>query len=583
MTTEGGRPPNSTNSDPGLVPAQEDTESSPAEIDLTGRDTPVDAQAASSDDATARNPFSFSVAREPETIDLKAIEEQMAERARVAVSPAATASSQASQSPSRSESHDALVPPAVPTVIQRPDSDRPASVTRSAVGPAVGAQTSSTWGDEDEIEVAGGDDVRPVATGGSSTGGTESTSSTSGAADQVDVNPEVFWEGNNGGRSVRETPLLIAAVGLAILSGILGAMWLGARSNADELRQAAALVEEQDLSAEVEALEDQNNTLRLQNEQLEQQLTEMSALVLELPEGRVTEIDVPFTPLFADEENGRLIAMDAAGDYVVWGDGVERPITDSGSVGATPTGLFAASAKAWVSTDADQIDIVAMTLDAQPQESVAYGPAMFLAADERGYWTYNSTLGQVVRLRKSDGGQTAAADVPVGVVDLAIGAGSVWALGEDGRVYRINTVDFTVQAIEAGEDLISITAGPDALWTLSAADGSLRRIDPVTGAVLVTVPVGRDPIDATFAGSSVWVALRVGSSLIEVDTLTSAVVSRTELSSEPTALYEGETGVFVTTVGEDASLLRIDSLVDESAAEQSDATEGDDAEASDDS
>ena len=99
----------------------------------------------------------------------------------------------------------------------------------------------------------------------------------------------------------------------------------------------------------------------------------------------------------------------------------------------------------------------------------------------------------------------------------------------------------------------------------------------------MTVPVGRDPIDATFAGSSVWVALRVGSSLIEVDTLTSAVVSRTELSSEPTALYEGETGVFVTTVGEDASLLRIDSLVDESAAEQSDATEGDDAEASDDS
>ena len=105
-----------------------------------------------------------------------------------------------------------------------------------------------------------------------------------------------------------------------------------------------------------------------------------------------------------------------------------------------------------------------------------------------------------------------------------------------------------------------MTAGPDALWTLSAADGSLRRVDPVTGSVLVTVPVGRDPIDAMFAGSSVWVGLRAGSSMIEVDTATSAVVSRTELSSEPAQLYEGDTGVYVSTVGEGSPLLRIDSL-----------------------
>ena len=150
--------------------------------------------------------------------------------------------------------------------------------------------------------------------------------------------------------------------------------------------------------------------------------------------------------------------------------------------------------------------------------------------------------------------------VPSPVVDLTIGAGSLWALGEDGRVYRINTADFTVQGIDAGTDLISVTAGPDALWTLSAADGSLRRVDAVSGEVLVTVPVGRDPIDATFAGSSVWVALRSGTSLIEVDTRTSAVISRTALPGTPAALHQGDSGVFVTMEG-DVPLVRVASLV----------------------
>ena len=349
---------------------------------------------------------------------------------------------------------------------------------------------------------------------------------------------------------------------LAILSGVLAALWLRERSGAEDLAAQLEAARQVDQAAVVESLEGQNNTLRAQNEQLQQQLTDASALVLELPEGRVTEIDAPFSPAFADEENGRLIAMNAEGSYVVWGNGIDQPITDAGTVGGAPTGLFAATAKSWVATDAGEIEVVPISPDATPQPVVSYGPVRFTAAEERGYWTFNPALGQVVRLRKSDGEVTNAVNLPVEVLDLTIGAGSVWALGEDGRVYRINTADLTVLPIEAGEDLVSITAGPDALWTLSAADGSLRRIDPVTGAVLVTVPVGRDPIDATFAGSSVWVALRVGSSLIEVDTRTSAVVSRTELPSEPIQLHQGDSGVFVTTSGEGsaAPLVRIDSL-----------------------
>ncbi len=389
-----------------------------------------------------------------------------------------------------------------------------------------------------------------------------------------------FWDGDHDGSPRRrETPLFVAAVGLAILSGVLGALWLRERAAVNDLRSESEAAQQLATDVDIEDLERQLNTLRLQNDQLEQQLTDMSALVLELPEGRVIEIDVPLTPVLADEENGRLIAIDENGDYVVFGDGVENPITDSGSVGAAPTGLFAASARAWVSTEAGIIDILPLRPQTEVQDDVSYGPVMFLAAETRGYWTYDPGQGQVVRLRKGDGMVTDVVDIPVEVVDLTIGAGSVWALGDDGGVYRINTADLTIQQLDAGEEVISITAGPDALWTLSAADGSLRRIDPVTGAVLVTVPVGRDPIDAIFAGSSVWVALRSGSSLIEVDTRTSAVVSRTELPSQPTALHQGDTGVFVTIDSDDAPLLRIDSLSQTPDAAEQAAEAASDAEA----
>ena len=372
--------------------------------------------------------------------------------------------------------------------------------------------------------------------------------------------------------------LLVTAVGLAVLSGALAAFWVRERSTSEELRSELVQATATDDVAEqgLDSLNDEVQTLRLQNEQLQQQLNDMSALVLELPEGRVTEINVPFTPIFADEENGRLIAIGSSGEYITWGEGAEGPITDSGTVSGSPTGLFAAARKAWVSTDAGRIDVLGLVAGEPAQPSVEFGPTQFMAAEERGYWTYNAASSEVVRLRKSDGGITNSVSIPVPVVDLSIGAGSVWALGDDGRVYRINTADLSVQAIDAGENLIAVTAGPDALWTLSAADGSLRRIDPVTGEVLVTVPVGRDPIDATFAGSSVWVALRSGSSLIEVDTRTSAVISRTTLPSEPAALHQGDSGVFVTTNGE-VPLLRVASLtpIEPEPTEEDEAVEAD--------
>ena len=366
----------------------------------------------------------------------------------------------------------------------------------------------------------------------------------------------------------RTGPILLAlATALAVLSGLLGALWLRERSTVSELRAelgevvdspaAGEDVFEQPENTEAQ-LQDEIDDLQRENDDLEQQLANMSALVLELPPGSVTEIDAPFVPTFADEQDGRLVAVGESGRFAVWGEGSDGPITETGELAGNPTGLFISRNRAWISTEATGIGVLTLANEADPT-FVDYSPARFLAEEERGYWTYNEARGQVARVNKADGSVTNSVSVPSAVVDMTIGAGSVWALGEDGLVYRINTADFTVQALDLGDAIISVTASPDTLWALSASEGALLRVDPVSGEVLVTVPVGRDPVDAAFAGNSVWVGLRAGQSLIEVDTRTSAVVSRTVLDAQPLALHQGDVGVFVTM--EDGPLILVSSPV----------------------
>ena len=134
----------------------------------------------------------------------------------------------------------------------------------------------------------------------------------------------------------------------------------------------------------------------------------------------------------------------------------------------------------------------------------------------------------------------------------------MWALGDDGLVYRLNTADLTVLEIDVGDRVSSISAGDGSLWALSASTGSLRRLDVVTGAVLATVPVGEGAIDLAFSHGVAWVLLGRRAALVEVDAATNAVVTRTALGPSPTALHPTDFGVFVT-FADNAGLLAVSS------------------------
>ncbi len=129
--------------------------------------------------------------------------------------------------------------------------------------------------------------------------------------------------------------------------------------------------------------------------------------------------------------------------------------------------------------------------------------------------------------------------------DVAVGAGSVWLGGSDGRLVRfdpvtgrdlartgldpidaiafghgsvwtVDTVGGTVTRYDPGtmrpvEEIVMPTAadylvsGDVAVWALSTSLGTLSRIDPATNDVRYQVPVGADPSGLAVGSGAVWV------------------------------------------------------------------------------
>ncbi len=356
--------------------------------------------------------------------------------------------------------------------------------------------------------------------------------------------------------------LLTAAVVLAVACGILGALWQRAEArNADlvaELDAAQAPVAGAGTAEELAEIQQELDLAQEENVRLRAELDELRPLLSDVPAERFSVLEVPFVPSHVSANEDWLVTVSGDGEWLAWTEDPDGPPAAAGQVEGAALALLVDANEVLVATDAAQIEQLPVP-GARSGRPLDLGSVDHLVSDGPRFWTFSTTTNELLRVRRSDRSIRASVELPEPITDLTAGAGTVWALGESGIVYSVNTADFRVSAVDAGEDVISITAGPDTLWALSAADGSLRRIDPVSGAVLVTVPVGRDPVDAVFAGTSVWVGLRSGATLIEVDTRTSAVVSRTSLPAEPEQLFDGGSSVYVTVVDETSPVVRVES------------------------
>jgi ABC-type branched-subunit amino acid transport system substrate-binding protein/streptogramin lyase len=90
---------------------------------------------------------------------------------------------------------------------------------------------------------------------------------------------------------------------------------------------------------------------------------------------------------------------------------------------------------------------------------------------------------------------------------IAVGAGSVWAVGLDNRIYRIDSASGRIVArIRVEQAVGTIAAGAEGVWFLTGSDRVVRGIDPATNTIADRVPIKSDWLSGiAVGGGAVWV------------------------------------------------------------------------------
>jgi YVTN family beta-propeller protein len=92
---------------------------------------------------------------------------------------------------------------------------------------------------------------------------------------------------------------------------------------------------------------------------------------------------------------------------------------------------------------------------------------------------------------------------------VAFGAGTVWITDPlNDRVVPVDPSSNRVRrAIPVGRGAAGVAATATAVWVANSLDGTVSRIDPRTRRVVATISVGGLPKELAVSGSSVWVAI----------------------------------------------------------------------------
>jgi len=162
---------------------------------------------------------------------------------------------------------------------------------------------------------------------------------------------------------------------------------------------------------------------------------------------------------------------------------------------------------------------------------------------------------------------------------LAVGEGAVWVTNRvDGTVSRIDPVSGEVtDTIYIGNYFPGpVTVGEGAVWVVNRlCDGTVSRIDPVSGEVTDTIPVGQQrygdnvELEICAAGlavgeGAVWVTNRVDGTVSRIDPVSGEVTDTIPVGGDPIRVAVGEGAVWVTDYL-DGTVSRIDPVSREAA------------------
>jgi DNA-binding beta-propeller fold protein YncE len=135
------------------------------------------------------------------------------------------------------------------------------------------------------------------------------------------------------------------------------------------------------------------------------------------------------------------------------------------------------------------------------------------------------------------------------LVDLAIGGGSVWVLGDaaDHRIFRLDARTGALQAIIPLAFVArSLAWGEGGLWVSAQIEDVAALIDPVTNRLGRLVHVGRGASGIAVGGGSVWVADNLDDTVSRIDPRLGRVTETIPVGGSAVGVAYGEGRLWVT-------------------------------------
>jgi YVTN family beta-propeller protein len=142
-----------------------------------------------------------------------------------------------------------------------------------------------------------------------------------------------------------------------------------------------------------------------------------------------------------------------------------------------------------------------------------------------------------------------ASTVRVQFREMAVGAGSLWVLGDalDRRVWRLDLRRGTIQkTIALPFPPRSVVVADGTAWITDGLHDTVVPIDARSNRVLPAVAVGRGAAGVTATPGAVWVANAIDGTVSRIDPRSRRVVATVRVGGSPSEIDAGPDGVWVT-------------------------------------
>jgi YVTN family beta-propeller protein len=235
-------------------------------------------------------------------------------------------------------------------------------------------------------------------------------------------------------------------------------------------------------------------------------------------------------------------------------DPATRSVQTTLTIGASPTGLATTKDALWIVTsNPTSPSVTVRTFETRYGTvrrkrrigNVVAGAPASIAAQGKSVWVAPST-GLLTRLDATTGRSERTIDPNSGPVDVAVGAGAVWAT--DPVADTVTRIDPTglVTPIAVGHGPRGIAVGAGAVWVADSLDNALVRIDPRTNAVTGTTQVGAGPAGVAVGAGAVWVADSQDGTLTRIDPRTPTRTKTIHIGGSPQAIVVAAGRIWVT-------------------------------------